>query len=90
MFRDEKYNNLFYDSATIENMNIQKKIYIKQWLRYRKNRRGKRERKRSIEKVKWQRLSKIFVTIKVIMPFFSKYIRTIYNKKGKKAYKYKK
>lgn len=23
--RDEKYNNLFYDSATIENMNIQKK-----------------------------------------------------------------
>lgn len=30
MFRDEKYNNLFYDSATIENMNIQKKIYIKQ------------------------------------------------------------
>lgn len=28
--RDEKYNNLFYDSATIENMNIQKKKYIKQ------------------------------------------------------------
>lgn len=49
--RDEKYNNLFYDSAIIENMNIQKKKYIKQWLRYRKNRRAKRERKRSIEKL---------------------------------------